>query len=68
MTSAAYEVQLVPDTELSPLYTVCPVISIATLEVEAVLSPDFPDGETKAEAKPVADGLSPQGQDSDWVS
>lgn len=64
MTSAVYEVQIVTDTELGPLCTLCPVLLMTTLEVEAI-SPDFPDEETKAENKPATDDLTPHGQDSD---
>lgn len=67
MTAAVYEVQIVTDTELGPLCTLCPVISMTTLEVEAI-SPDFPDEEINAEGKPATDDLIPHGQDSDWVS
>lgn len=60
--------QITPDTELGPLYTLCPVVSMTTLKVEATMLPDFPDEETKAEGKPEADGLTLHSQDFDWVS
>lgn len=60
MTSTVYE--------LGPLHTLCPVISMTTLEVEAMMSPGFPDEETQADGKPAADGLTPHSQDSYWVS
>lgn len=66
MASAVYEVQIVPDTELlCPLYTLCPVISMTTLEVEAIMSPDFPDEELKLRVSQRVMALTPHGQDSD---
>lgn len=41
-----------PDTELGPLYSLCPAVSMTTLEVGTTLiSPDFPDEESKSEGR-----------------
>lgn len=55
-------------TEFGPLYTLCPAVSMITLEVGTIIPPDLPNEETKTEGKPVAEGRRLHGQDSGRVS